>query len=126
VPVVQIEFAAHAVYSWGSPVTTTCKSGIDLAEFEGVCQGVRISGVKVGGYVVQKSGGFVVIYGNVFVFFTQVSGKRSGDLPWGVYRRSSVIFHMSYDAFSATSCGFDHVVNGGVIVSGSYVVSIVV
>jgi hypothetical protein len=124
--VVQIEFADQAVYAWGSPITTTGKGGIDFAEIKGVCQGVRISGVKVGGDVVQKSGGFVVIYGNVFVFFTQVSGKRSCDLPWGVYRHSSVIFHMGYGAFSATACGFDNVVNGGVIVSGSYVVSIVV
>jgi hypothetical protein len=76
--------------------------------------------------VIQKSGGFVVIYWNVFVFLTQVSGERLGYLPWGVYRRSSDIFHIIYGAFGATSCGFDNVVNGRMIVSGSYVVSVVV
>jgi hypothetical protein len=84
--VVEIEFAAQAYYSWGSPVTTTCKGGIDFAEFRGVWKGVRISSVKIRRNVIQKSGGFVVIYWNGFAFFTQVSGERLGDLPWGVYQ----------------------------------------
>jgi hypothetical protein len=90
--VVQTEFAAQAVFSWGSPITTTHKNGIDFAEFEGFCQGVRISGVKVSRDVIEKSGGFVDIYWYGFVFCTQVSAERLGNLPWGVYRRSIVSF----------------------------------